>query len=339
VSGKANLVKVVALVVATGLLSALVVAVFGNIRIEDDATYSAVFDDVSGLHGGEDVRAAGVPIGQVKDLSARADHTVLVTFTVRNGVPLSTVTQAVIRYKNLVGDRYLELTPGTGAGAPMTPGGTIPLEKTAPALNLDELYNGFAPLFEGLQPDQVNQLSGSLIAVLQGQSGAVQDLLTNLGPLTAQLADRDQVIGGVIDDFTRVLTTVNARAPQLSDLITQTQQLVSGLAADRDPIGQSFSKISEVSRTVAGLLTDARPQVTGTVAQLDRLATLLNGNRDTLEQDLNRLPDNLARLARAGSHGSAFNFYLCALRVRITGPTGEPVMTPPISSGVARCQL
>lgn len=333
-----DLIKVIALVAATGLLSALLVAIFGNIRIEDDNTYGALFADVSGLHGGEDVRAAGVPVGQVKDLAAQQDHSIKVTFTVRKGVHLSSAGDAVIRYKNLVGDRYLELTPGTGAGTPLSPGAVIPLSHTAPALDLDELYNGFAPLFEGLQPDQVNQLSGSLISVLQGQSGAVDDLLANLGPLTTQLADRDQVIGQLIDDFNQVLTTVNARAPQLSDLITQLQQLVSGLAADRDPIGQSFSKISDVSRSVGDLLADARPQITGDVAQLDRLATLLNAGRGTLQQDLDEFPDNLARLGRAGSHGSAFNFYICSVRLRVTGPTGAPILTPFVSSGVQRCQ-
>jgi phospholipid/cholesterol/gamma-HCH transport system substrate-binding protein len=333
-----NLIKVIALVVGTGLLSALLVAVFGNIRVEDSNTYRAVFADVSGLHGGEDVRAAGVPIGQVKSLAAQSDHSVMVTFTVRTGVHLSSASDAVIRYKNLVGDRYLEVTPGTGTGSALASNSVIPMNHTAPALDLDELYNGFAPLFEGLQPDQVNQLSSSLISVLQGESGAVQDLLGNLGPLTTQLADRDQVIGQLIDDFNQVLTTVNARAPQLSDLITQLQQLVSGLAADRDPIGQSFSKISDVSKSVSDLLVDARPQVTGTVTQLDRLATLLNGGRATLQDDLTKFPDNLARLGRAGSHGSAFNFYICSLRLRITGPTGAPIMTPFISSGVQRCQ-
>ncbi|HVW45228.1 MAG TPA: MCE family protein [Amycolatopsis sp.] len=332
----ANLVKVLALVVTTGLLSALLVAVFGNVRFQDEDTYRALFADVSGMHGGEDVRAAGVPIGQVKDLAAQQDHTIEVTFTVRRGITLTTGSQAVIRYKNLVGDRYLELT--AGSGGPLAPGGTIPLRQTAPALDLDELYNGFAPLFEALQPDQVNQLSSSLISVLQGESGAVDDLLANLGPLTSQLADRDHVIGQLIDNLNQVLGTVNARTPQLSDLITQVQQLVSGLAADRDPIGQSFGKISDVSRTVANLVGDARPQVTGTITQLDRLAALLNGGRDTLQQDLNLFPDNLARLSRTGSHGSAFNFYICAVRLRLTGPDGTPIMTPFVSSGVARCQ-
>lgn len=332
----ANLIKVLALVVTTGLLSALLVAVFGNIRYQDENTYRAVFADVSGMHGGEDVRAAGVPIGQVKDLAAQRDHTVLVTFSVRRAVALTTGSQAVIRYKNLTGDRYLELT--AGSGGPLAPGGTIPLRQTAPALNLDELYNGFAPLFEGLQPDQVNELSGSLISVLQGQSGAVDSLLANLGPLTSRLADRDRVIGQLIDNLNQVLGTVNARTPQLSDLITQVQQLVSGLAADRDPIGQSFGKISDVSRTVADLATDARPQVAGTVTQLDRLAALLNAGRGTLQQDLDTFPDNLARLGRAGSHGSAFNFYICAIRLRLTGPDGNAIMTPFVSSGVARCQ-
>ncbi len=100
-----------------------------------------------------------------------------------------------MRYKNLIGDRYLELSDGNGQGNPLPDGATIPAQRTSPALDLDTLLNGFKPLFTGLDPTQINAVSTEIIQVFQGESGTVSSLLTTVGALTSTLADRDQLIG------------------------------------------------------------------------------------------------------------------------------------------------
>ena len=83
---------------------------------------------------------------------------------------------AAIKYRNLVGQRYVALDQGAGDLDPMLPpGGTIPLDRTTPALDLTALFNGFKPLFQALSPDDVNQLSGEIIQVLQGEGGTVDE--------------------------------------------------------------------------------------------------------------------------------------------------------------------
>jgi phospholipid/cholesterol/gamma-HCH transport system substrate-binding protein len=331
-------VKVVALFGVAGLMSVLMVVVFGNIRIEDASTYKALFTDVSGLTPGSDVRAAGVTVGRVEDVELQPSNEILVTLSAKDEVPLGVATRAAVRYKNLVGDRYLELSDAPGPSERLRPGGTIPVTNTVPALDLDELYNGFTPLLEGLSPDQVNQLSSALIGAFQGEGPAIDNLLSSVGSLTGTLADRDQMIGQLIDHFNTVLTTVNERSPQLRDLIDQLQRLISGLAAERGPIGESLVRIGDLSGNVGSLLAQARPDHAGPVDQVDRLAGVINNDRDTVNTTLSRLPRAYQQLGRLGAYGSFFQFYICGIQVRATGPDGRAVLTPWVSSGVERCQ-
>ena len=74
----------------------------------------------------------------------------------------------------------------------------MPLDRTDPGFDLTELLNGFRPLFEVLRPADVNQLASSLVQVLQGEGGTVEQLLQQTTQLTTYVADRDAVIGEVL---------------------------------------------------------------------------------------------------------------------------------------------
>lgn len=331
------LAKVLAFVTVTAFLTAVLGAVFGNFRFEAASTYKAVFDDVSGMKPGSEVKAAGVDVGRVNGLRRLADNGIEVTFNVNGQVPLTSGATAVIRYKNLVGDRYLQLSPGPGATLP--PDGTIPRSQTHPALDLDELYNGFTPLFQGLQPAQINQLSGALIQVFQGQGSAVDSLLTELGSVTTTLADRGAVIDRVIEALNAVLTTLENQAPRLNDTIVNLQRLVSGLAAQRDQIGGSLAGANNLTGSLSTLLAEQRPDIKGTVSQLERLAGLVNSDEPQLDNLFRRLPGYYVPLGRLSSNQSAFQFYLCGVQLRIVTPAG-PIYSPFINSGNSpRCSV
>lgn len=331
-------IKVLALVAATAVLATVLVAVFDNLQFQPEHTYRALFTNVSGLAAGDDVRAAGVQVGRVDGLTLEPGNDVLVTFTASDGVPVARSTSLTIRYQDIIGGRYLEIGPPARPGPPLPPGAVIPASQTHPALSLDALFNGFQPLFEGLQPAQINQLSAELITVLQGEGGSIDSLLATIGSLTSTLASRDRVIGEVISNLSQVLGAVSQHDGQLSALVTRLQQLISGLAADRGPIGGSLGRIAAVSGSLAGLLSAARPGISGTVHQVDRLATVLNGNAHQLNSDLAGLPGTYQLLNREGIYGSFFNFYLCGFQLRLTGPTGAPVTTPFFNSEVQRCR-
>src|SRR3984885_15520819 len=118
-------IKVSIFAVAMLLVSAGLVVVFGDFRFGPESTYHATFTDASRLKSGQKVRIAGVPVGAVSGLKLNPDNTIDVTFGVDKRYTLYSSTRAVIRYENLVGDRYLEVTSGPGELRKLPAGGTI----------------------------------------------------------------------------------------------------------------------------------------------------------------------------------------------------------------------
>jgi len=332
----ATLARVLALTLVSALSGIVLVLAIGGTK-PDGPEYTAVFTDSSGMIVNSDVRAAGIVVGEVRSVDVRPDNLVEVVFTAEESTPMTTSTQARIRYKNVVGDRFLELLPGPGPSRPLPPHGVIPVERTRPALDLDELYNGFAPLFEGLQPRQVNELTASLVGVLQDQGGAVTRLLTQIASLTGALADKDVVIGEVVGNLNILLGGLDQHRTQLDDLVVQLTELAAGLNSDRGRISRSLDDINDLTASLSGLLREGRPDIKGTVHQVDRLAAVVNADAPMLDERLHKFPGYYAVLGRLGAYSSAFQFYLCGVQVRLDTGTGPVVMTPMVQSGVRRC--
>ncbi|MFB4302559.1 MCE family protein [Actinomadura sp. NTSP31] len=332
-----SLVFVVVTVVATALLALSITQTGGGGTV----TYKARFTDASGLRDGDGVRIAGVEVGRVAGIRVAGRRQALVTFTVGRGHRLPAASTATIKYLNLIGQRYVEIGRGTGGTGTLRPGATIPVERTAPALNLTQLFNGFQPLFQALSPKDVNQLAGSIVQVLQGEGGTVEDLLSTVGTLTRGIADKDQVIGQVIDNLNTVLDTVNGRGDNLSSLIATLRRLVSGLAGDRTSIGNAISALDDLAGVTTGLLQEGRAPLKQDIAQLGRLSANLNDDSPTIDRFLRTLPVKMAAIGRIGSYGSWMNFYMC--EASVTGVTYKqyPGETHPAPTGVhsdaARC--
>lgn len=325
---------------ATVMILVLVglVMVFSEYRSGDFEKYSAHFADVSGLESGDKVRIAGIEVGKVSEVDLVEANTALVHFTVAGNQVVHQSTEAMVRYENLTGDRYLELKRGEGPQAPLEPGETIPLDQTAPALDLDALLGGFRPLFKALDPAQVNQLSESIVKVFQGEAGTVQDLLAATSSLTQTLADRDQLIGDVITNLTSVLTTVSDNQENVDSIVDDLQQLVSGLAANSEPLAESVSRLNDSSANMTTLLSDVRPSLKEDIAQIDRVATLINDDEEFVEGVINRLPSDFEKMSRLGVYGSFFQFYLCGVVIEFTNPvTGKSSFMPQYEQKTGRC--
>lgn len=327
------LVKSIVFVLVTALATAVLAISIASTSVGNTVGYHARFTDVTGLVVGDSVRIAGVRVGQVEEIGVADRREANVRFNVDAGRRLPASATATIKYLNLVGQRYIELGQGAGAvGRTLQAGATIPLERTTPALNLTQLFNGFRPLFEALSPQDVNRLSGEIIQVLQGEGTTVNTLVTTVGSLTSTLAGKDQVIGQVIENLNSVLTTVNARGEELEALVTTLQQLVSGLAGDRAPIGEAISSLADLTNSTADLLRDSRPPLRQDIAHLGKLSATLADNSPTVDTLLRRLPVKMQTIGRLVSYGSWLNLYMCEATVSGvsldgpgTPPTGIPV--------------
>lgn len=312
--------------VVSVLVTGLLVAIMGGFGLGDQKEYKAIFTSASELKSGDDVRVAGVIVGQVKDVEIHERNRALVEFTVQDDVPMTTSTHADIRFLNLIGDRYMSLSEGDDGAQRLEDGATLPVDRTSPSLNLTELFAGFQPLFSALQPEDVNKLSLNLVRVLQGEGGTIQELLANTASLTSSLADRDELIGEVIGNLGTLMETVDNHHEELDDLLVNMKSWFSDLSKDRQEIGESFDSIAEVTEEVADLLTESRPLLKDDIAQLRRLFTILAKpeNKAYLDETLDKLPGMLAKQTRIGVYGSWYNYYLCEFQGGIILPS--PIM-------------
>ncbi|WP_267593334.1 MCE family protein [Carbonactinospora thermoautotrophica] len=332
------LIKLVIFAVATVLATGVLAATIGNVRFTPTKEYHAIFTDVTGVLPGDDVRIAGVRVGEVRDIELTEQALAKITFTVDDDRPLYTSTRAVIRYRNLLGQRYVALLEGPGDQTPLRDGDTIPIHRTQPALDLTVLFNGFKPLFAALSPEEVNKLAYEIIRTLQGEGGTINSLLAHTASLTATLADRDQVIGDLIEQLNTVLAAVDERDQQLSELIIQMQRLVSGLAEDRKEIGASLVNINALTATTADLLEEGRAPIRNDIRELGELSKTLQDNEALVDEILGRLPTKLETITRTATYGSWFNFYLCDFQGRVVIPNVAQAYTPNFHVNAARCR-
>ncbi len=311
------------------LFTAIIIVVFGQMRFDRTTGYSAVFSNASGLRAGQFVRASGVEIGKVSKVELMNNGSqVRVDFNVDRSVPLFEGTTASIRYLNLIGDRYMELKRGDN-DRKLAGGGTIPVEHTEPALDLDALIGGFRPVFQALDPDKVNTIAQSIITIFQGQGGTINDILDQTASLTSALADRDQAIGEVIRNLNTVLDTTVKHQQQFDETVQDFEQLITGLNNRADPIATSVAGISDAAGTIADLLADNRPLLQSTVGHLEVIQQPLIDQKDKLNDILVRLPTAFKIIGRAGGiYGDFFNFYSCDISIRMNGlQPGGPVRT------------
>ena len=330
-------VKVGIFIAVMLLVTGALFAIFAQYRAGPDNRYTAVFDDVSSLKSGDSVRVAGVRIGTVNSVRLQPDNSVIVGFGADQSIALTSGTKAAVRYLNLVGDRYLELLDSPGSTRVFPPGSQIPVDRTMPALDLDLLLGGLKPFVKGLNPQAVNSLTNSLIQIFQGQDGNLESLFAKTSAFSNAVADNSQTVQQLVDNLNTVLATVAKDGDKFSGTVDKLQQLITGLASERDPIGTAITALDSGTASLTDLLSGARAPLAGTVDQLARLAPILDSDKERLGIELQKAPKNYRKLVRLGSYGSWINQYLCGMSVRVTDLEGRTAYFPWIMQHTGRC--
>ncbi|WP_026917349.1 MCE family protein [Gordonia shandongensis] len=330
----APLVKLVVFALITVFATAMLGLTIANAGAGGKTGFQAVFDDAAMLNPGDDVRIAGVRVGQVESVDIHDRNKALVKFTVdRDTLPRG--AQLYIRYRNLTGLRYMAVERGPGQVNDTVGKGhlfenTPKHTSTHPAVNLTELFNGFRPLFKQVTPEDMNKLAETVIKVFQGDMDTtISQLISETSSLTNSLADKDKVIGEMITNLTKVLDTVNRNDDEFTSLLVNTEKLVTGLAAQRDSVGSAISSVSNLTTVTGSILSKTRPAIQGDIAGIKSLSDQLNTRTDDIEQMLTNLPVKLQKIGRAATFGSWFQFYLCGIDV-VAGNGKSTLLTQPV---------
>ncbi|MBF6386040.1 MCE family protein [Nocardia farcinica] len=322
-SGKAlagfSLFAVLAIVLTYTIWSTLQRSVPG-----DTHSYSATFTDVMGVRVGDDVRMAGVRVGRVDKIDFDEGYLARIDFRIEHKQRLTTTTKALVRYQNLIGQRYIALVPGEGEGEPLAPGGHIPVERTEPSFDVSALLSGFEPLFSVLQPDQVNSLSETLVQALQGDNVSLSTLIMQAADLAATFGQRDEILGQVIANLSSVISGLANRSTELETLITQSKALVEALYAEGELLKSSVDQVATSTDSLVSLLQQVKPDMARAQNEATTGVALLLLNGAALDRAAVEVPGLLTSLARFTSYGAYGNAYFCSLDVSLWG-----VVLPP----------
>jgi phospholipid/cholesterol/gamma-HCH transport system substrate-binding protein len=305
------------------VLWAVLIFSLNNTNFRPMSSYHAMFSDVSGLRAGDTVRVAGVVSGRVTAVDLHG-FDVDVSFSVSHDQTLTTTTRAVIRYETLLGQRYLALVPGAAGGAPLQAGATIAKTHTMPALDLTSLLNGFQPLFSALAPKQINELMGSIVQVLQGEAGATTDLVSQLASLTGDLADRQRVIGAVVDNLATVARTVGRHDAELDRAISRFNTIATGIADNKGALAGAIDNTTALTRTVNHLFRASQPALNTDISGIAKYSKTLAANQAVMGRVIRKLPGLLTFFTRFTSSGSWLQVYICALDTRVVGNAPVP---------------
>ncbi|MFI1464722.1 MCE family protein [Nocardia carnea] len=287
-------------------------------------TYSATFTDVMGVRIGDDVRMAGVRVGRVDAIEFEPDYKARLVLRVEERQRLTDTTKALVRYQNLIGQRYIALLPGEEKGAEVAPGSHIPVERTEPSFDVSALLSGFEPLFSVLQPDQINSLSDTLVQALQGDGVSLSALITQAAELATTFGERDEILGAVITNLSSVIAGLANRSQELETLITQTRGLMDALYAEGETLKASVDTVARSTDSLTGLISTVKPDIALAQDEATTAVELLLLNGAALDQAAIELPTVLNGLARFTGYGAYGNAYICNLDVSLWG-----VLFPP----------
>ncbi len=306
-----------------GLISILLFVALYNTMTNNVAgkqhTLQADFTNVSGLREGDDVRISGVKVGRVETVEVKDNHLAQVTFTVQAAQQITDTTRVTMRYQNLLGQKYLALTPGKDRGERLVDGDTIELRNTDDGFDLTALLNGFEPLFNVLSPADMNTLAENIVAVLQGESGSVESLLAQTGDFTSFLADREDVFDEVVTNLTPVVENLASQSDQFDTALVEMRKLVAGLNDGSDEFFSAMRGIGGNLDSTSQLVNDLRPSVTSAIRQIHAFGDTLRRGTPIIEDAFSVLPDMVGAFVRSMSYGSHLQVYNCAFGIRLVG--------------------
>ncbi|MFI6871708.1 MlaD family protein [Nocardia sp. NPDC050406] len=264
----------------------------------DKVTYEAVFTDVSGLFEGDSVRMSGVAVGKVE--SVRLDQArARVRFTVDEARPLYDNTRAAVRYQNLIGQRYVELLTDEPGGAKLAPGTVIPPERTIPSFDVSKLFNGFKPLFDTLEPEQLNQFGTNLLRVIQGDGSGIGPVLADLDALTKHAKSSEGVIVLLIQNLGVVSQEIGGKSSAVGALVNQLSEILRQFTDQMAGVITSIEKGDRVLGPLIPILEQGRDAYDVAYGPVDGLLRRLVPQTDRLTELLALTPGLVTGLNQA----------------------------------------
>ncbi|HEX4866784.1 MAG TPA: MCE family protein [Acidimicrobiales bacterium] len=267
----------------------------------DRTVVYAEFERAVGLYDQSRVFADGVEIGEVTGIDVLADR-VRVELTLHDAA-IRADTEAILRLRSLIGERYVELTKvWTGDGERLESGDVVPLERTVVPAEITEVLDEAARVSKELDGETMNRVIGELAAVVDDDGAAVEGLLD-------ELANAGEVVASQADDLDQLITSLDTAVATLAEkdqtvvsVLRNGTMVSQALLTQQGALDAAVGSIDTIVGDLATFTGEQRQGLTDLAADLSTVGQLLAKHRTDFEQVVHYLPMASYGFARAITH-------------------------------------
>jgi phospholipid/cholesterol/gamma-HCH transport system substrate-binding protein len=311
---KSVLFKVVAFAIVCLIATVALAVRLSNQRLfKKEVPYEAVFDNAQGVLQGDSVKIAGVDVGTVDGTRIESGRAV-VEFSVDDNVELTDDTIAAIRWRNVLGQRFLYLYPGTGARMPAE--GRIRVDHTRDAGDIGEFLNDLGPILQAIDPAKANAFLDAVNTALADNEVTARRLIDNGAVLAGELGRMDKQISAVVGSSDRILNVYAEQSALIGQILDHLNNVGGHLQASTHDLDTVITAFADVQRQLDGLLKRNRSNIDTDISDLHGVAHTLATNKENLARTLCTLPLGTAGYFETSSWGEWFNVRIVEVMVK-----------------------
>lgn len=278
----------------------------GGIRLGGAEGYTlyVTFDSAAGLDKDSSVRVAGVEVGRVKEIQLK-DSKALLTLQIRPEVVIRKDFTAVLTTKGLLGEKYLELIPGSPNAPPMEEGQEI--TRTTSYADMDKLIT----ILSDVSGD-IKNVTRTLSDVLGGPEGeaSLRNIIRNIEEISVRvnrmIAVNDERLGDIIANLADFTALLREEGPEISkDLRLAVNNLNESLVKTSENLNQLIEenrgnlregvenlkiasvKLERAMDEVNNMVQEVSPEVKSTVGSVGSIAKKIDEGQGTIGKLVN----------------------------------------------------
>lgn len=285
--------------------------------------HTASFKEAAGLKSDEEVRIAGVKVGEISGLDLDGDH-VKVTFRVNDGVRLGDLTRAEIKIKTVLGSHYLALVPRGGGRL----GRNIPIERTSTPFEVVPAISELTKRVSKIDYQQVAKSFDVLSDTFKNSPEEIRASLKGLRRLSDTVASRDDQIHELAGKAKNVTQLLADRNRDFTKLVEDGDKVLQAVQSRRAVIHQLLINTVSLSQQVNGLIKENEAQLRPMLANLQKVSEVLLRNQDNLDRILQLFTPFARQFSDVTGTGRWFDSYIQNLL-----PIPASIQDPPKSGG------
>lgn len=314
-TNKVMVIKVLVFSVIAAIMTVALGVKLANSRLfADTYVISAEFEDATGVLKGDAVKLAGVDVGRVEAAEIH-DGKAIVRFNLDEGIELPKDSTVAIRWRNVLGQRFLYVYPGTDDEV-FPANDVIPHENTEDVNDIGTFLNRIGPILQAIDPKQANAFLDAVNTALAGNEHQVRQLLSEGAKLGQALGQESGEIERLITSADTILAAYAGQERAIGEIFDDLDGIGTVLARRTDDINTFVTDFARVQNQLDELVTDSGDDFDATIASLRTVTQVLANNKDNLEETLRTFPLGIAGYFQTSSWGEWFNVRITKIVVK-----------------------